>query len=381
LTKYTSVAQQSNIIVGAELIEAYSNAIKGKSIAIVANQTSTIGNVHLVDSLYKLGYDIKTIFAPEHGFRGSADAGEHIKNGIDNKTGIPITSLYGKNKKPTKAQLKDIEIVLFDIQDVGVRFYTYISTLHYMMEACAENKIKLIVLDRPNPNGYYIDGPVLDSGFQSFVGMHKVPIVHGLTIAEYAKMVNGEGWLNKKLVCNLMVVPCKNYTHNSRYSLPIPPSPNLRSDAAIQLYPSLGLFEGTVISVGRGTETPFEMIGYPNCSYCTYEFTPKSGYGSKYPKHENTLCKGFKLSEFGLNEIPKQKSLYLNWIIGLYKDAEDKEGFFSNQKFFDLLAGGSTLREQIQDNYSEFQIKNSWNEEIELFKKTRKLYLLYDDFE
>ncbi len=370
----------AQIKTGAEQTEKYLSELQGKKVAIVANQTSVIRQTHLVDSLLKLEIPIQKIFAPEHGFRGHADAGEHVLNGLDKKTGVPIVSLYGKNKKPSKNQLKDIDVIVFDIQDVGVRFYTYISTLHYIMEAAAEAKIRVVVLDRPNPNGHYVDGPVLDSAFTSFVGMHPVPIVHGMTIGEYAQMINGEFWLKNKVVCNLKVIPCEKYTHNTPFSLPIYPSPNLRSDQAIKLYPSLALFEGTIVSVGRGTSTPFEIIGYPSFQDSSFSFTPKSSFGAKYPKHQDKICYGYSLSDFGEHGIDNHKGIYLHWLIGMYK-LNTQDGFFSNAKFFDLLAGSDQLREQIEDNYSELQIKHSWQDDLNAFKQIRKKYLLYDDFE
>ncbi len=373
------IGETQNIVVGAQQTSLYMPHLKGKSIAIVANQTSVIDDTHLVDSLFSLKTEIKKIFAPEHGFRGKADAGEHVQNGIDLKTGLPIVSLYGKNKKPNKQQLKDIDLIIFDIQDVGVRFYTYISTLHYIMQSCAENGIELIVLDRPNPNGHYIDGPTRDSGFVSFVSMHPVPLVHGLTIGEYAQMINGEGWLKTKQACNLKVVKCLNYSHKTSYSLSIAPSPNLKSDQSIALYPSLGLFEGTIVSVGRGTETPFELIGHPSCNVNDFTFTPKSSPGAKYPKHENQVCKGYKLTDFAEQQLTKKPAVYLHWILELYKDY-GKEDFFSNPRFFDLLAGSDQLRNQILDNYSVLQIKNSWKQDLKAFQEKRKLYLLYEDF-
>ncbi len=277
-----------------EQTEKYLPLLKGKNIALVVNQTSVIQNTHLVDSLLSHKLRIKTIFAPEHGFRGEADAGAHVANGIDKKTNLPIISLYGNNKKPTSAQLKGIDLIIFDIQDVGARFYTYISTMHYVMEACAENGIPLLILDRPNPNGMYVDGPVLDMKFQSFVGMHPIPVLHGLTVAELAKMINGEKWLKDSAQCELVNITCENYTHQTTYSLPIKPSPNLPNDQAIALYPSLCFFEGTIVSVGRGTEMPFQLYGHPSWK-TAYSFTPISTAGASSPPYQNQRCYGYNL--------------------------------------------------------------------------------------
>lgn len=371
-----SVTVQAQLKVGAERTEQYLPLLKGKTVALVVNPTSVIKNTHLVDSLKSLGVNIKTIFAPEHGFRGNQEAGAHIQSGIDTKTKLPITSLYGSNKKPSKESLQGVDIVLFDIQDVGARFYTYISTLHYIMEACAENKIPLLVLDRPNPNGHYVDGPVLDPKFKSFVGMHQVPVVHGMTVAEYAQMINGEKWLPNALQCELYIVECTNYTHHTMYSLPIKPSPNLPTMEAIYLYPSLCFFEGTDISVGRGTEKPFQIIGKPNFTKGDYEFTPKSISGvSENPKYNGQKCKGIDLTEFGNSYMPINEALYLTWLIDFYKESSNKEKFFT--AFFDKLAGTDQLRKQIIAGKSEQEIQKSWEPELSNFKKTRKKYLLY----
>ncbi len=383
---------------GADRISLYLSKLKGKSIAIVANQTSVLSvlqrvevapNVmgskkvthHLVDYLHNYsGISVKKVFAPEHGFRGKADAGEAVADGLDKKTNIPIVSLYGKNKKPSAKQLEGIDVVIFDIQDVGVRFYTYISSLHYIMEACAEAKIPLIILDRPNPNGYYIDGPVLEHEHKSFVGMHKVPVVYGMTIGEYGKMINGEKWLKNGIQCNLMVIPLENYTHKYQYSLPIKPSPNLPNDKSINLYPSLCFFEGTNVSVGRGTEKQFQIIGSPLFSKKeNYSFTPQSNFGSKYPKHKNRLCYGYNLIE---NE--HLNNLNLKWILTFYKDYNSfknaqgypyKEPFFNN--FFTKLAGTKKLQQQIEQGLSELEIRKTWESDLEAFKEVRKKYLIY----
>ena len=343
--------------------------LENKKVGVVGNQTSMIANTHLVDSLLSLGIDVVKVFSPEHGFRGKADAGAIIEDGIDSKTGIPIISLYGNNKKPTKEQLKGIDILVFDIQDVGVRFYTYISTLHYVMEAAAENNIKVIVLDRPNPNGHYVDGPILDTNFKSFVGMHPIPIVHGMTIGEYAKMINGENWITTR--CELIVIEMENYTYNTNYDLPIKPSPNLPNARAVNLYPSLCLFEGTNISIGRGTNYPFQHFGAPYLK-SNYSFMPKSGEGSKYPKHEDIVCFGTDL-RFQEDYLT---ALNLNWIIETYKQCSEKEEFFNN--FFDKLAGTDKLKKQIIAGKTAKEIKASWEEGLSSFKKLRENYLIYE---
>ena len=367
---------QDSIIVGAEKLGSFVPLLQGVGVGIVANQSSMVRNQHLVDVLSNMRINVRAVFSPEHGFRGDADAGEHVVNGKDEKTGFPLISLYGKNKKPTKEQLKDIKVMIFDIQDVGVRFYTYISTLHYVMEACAENDILLIVLDRPNPNGHYIDGPILEKEFHSFVGMHPVPIVHGMTIAEYARMINGEGWLKDSLQCRLHLVRCENYTHDTPYSLPIPPSPNLRSDVSIQLYPSLCLLEATSVTVGRGTDGPFERYGHPDFdkSKTDFSFVPKSGYGSKHPKHEGKTCYGFNLNS------PKYQRMHQLDLSFLMKANELMNGkvFVNRAKFFNLLAGNNRLLKQIEEGKSEEEIRSSWKEGLDRYAEIRKKYLLYE---
>lgn len=364
-------------VVGANQTKEYLHKIKSKAIGIVANQTSVIFKeddtyTHLVDSLHTLNINIKRVFAPEHGFRGTADAGEHISDGIDQKTQLEIVSLYGKNKKPSNEQLKDIEIMIFDIQDVGVRFYTYISTLHYVMEACAENKIPLIILDRPNPNGDYIDGPILDPKHKSFVGMHPVPIVHGLTIGEYAQMINGESWLPNKLQCELIIINVQNYDHQKTYDLPIPPSPNLPNYKSIRLYPSLCLFEGTNVSVGRGTSMQFQIYGSPSLDSSLYDFSfiPKSNKGAKYPKHENKKCYGENLMGYKIN-----KGIQLNFILKAYENSKNKLQFFND--FFLKLSGDDTLIDAIKNGFKESQIKSKWSKNLKSYNKKRQLYLLY----
>ena len=363
------------LMLGINRMDLYFDSLVGKRVAIVSNQTSTIGNTHLVDTLITLGIKIQKVFSPEHGFRGNADNGEKVHNEHDVKTGLDVISLYGNNRKPTREQLMDVDVLLFDIQDVGVRFYTYISTLHYVMEACAEYKIPLIVLDRPNPNAHYIDGPVRDEQHKSFIGMHPVPIVYGMTIGEYARMINKEYWLPDSLTCNLYVVPCKNYTHATKYVLPIPPSPNLRSEFAISLYPSLCLFEGTTVSVGRGTDTPFEVFGHPMFPTSDFQFTPTSGFGSKRPVNENKVCNGYDLKCLGIIEINK---LNIDWILQAKTLLGDSITFIDQPSFFDRLAGSPTLRQQILKNVPEEEIRNSWEADLERFRAIRKKYLLYD---
>jgi uncharacterized protein YbbC (DUF1343 family) len=358
----------------------YLHLLKGKNVAVVANQTSVIekraakkgGNefTHVVDSLLSLEIHIKKVFAPEHGFRGKADAGEIIKDGVDRKTGLPIISLYGKNKKPSAIQLKGIDAVVFDIQDVGARFYTYISSLHYVMEACAEQEIPLIILDRPNPNGHYIDGPVLELEHNSFVGMHQVPVVYGMTIGEYGKMINGEKWLNNGIQCDLTIIPLENYKHQTAYSLPIKPSPNLPNDNSINLYPSLCFFEGTNVSAGRGTEMQFQIYGSPFLAKSAFYFTPQANDGAKYPKYENKICFGEDLrTTKDLNKLD------LSFLIKAYSQNSSRT-FFNN--FFTKLAGTKKLQEQIEQGLSEQEIRNSWKKDLKTFEKVRSKYLAYD---
>ena len=359
-------AQQ--LILGSERIEEIINSIDNKNIAIFGHQTSVVNDIHLVDTLLSLKQNIVSVFSPEHGFRGTEDAGAKIDNEFDSKTGLPIISLYGKNKKPTNEQLKGIDIIIFDIQDVGARFYTYISTLHYVMEAAGENNIKVIVLDRPNPNGHYVDGPILEKEFKSFVGMHEVPIVHAMTIGEYAKMIVGEKWIDNS--CKLEVINMINYNRNNLYELHIKPSPNLPNSKSINLYPSLCLFEGTNVSVGRGTDKPFQHFGSPFLKFYSYAFIPKSGPGSKFPKHENKTCTGRNLETYTY-----LSSINLSWLIESFKQTSNKEDFFNS--FFDKLAGSDKLRTQIISGLNEKEIKSSWEPGLKEFKKTRDKYLLY----
>lgn len=384
--KTTAHPPPLDIVVGAERFDQYLPLLKGKRVALVVNPTSVVNegkkSYHLVDALLSKKVDVRKVFAPEHGFRGEADAGEQVKNGKDKTTGLSIISLYGKNKKPTPEQLKDVDIVIFDIQDVGARFYTYISTMHYVMEACAEQGKYFIVLDRPNPNGHYVDGPLLSPSFSSFVGMHPIPIVHGNTVGELARMINEERWLANKKQCKMSVILCDNYTHNTPYELPIKPSPNLPNSLSVYLYPSLCLFEGTIVSVGRGTNKQFQCIGAPEYDgKMPYEFTPVSSSGAKQPLYENKICYGLDLSPLNPQQIRDQKQLQLHWLINLYKQCPLPDNFFNADGFFDKLAGGGTLRWQIKQNMSEEEIRSSWQKDLETYKQMRKKYLLYDDFE
>lgn len=367
----------AKIKVGAERTAEYIPLLRGKRVAVVTNQTGMIGPVHLVDSLVSIGMNVVKVFAPEHGFRGEADAGEHVADEQDKQTGLPVISLYGKNKKPQPTQLADVDVVLFDIQDVGVRFFTYISTVHYVMEAVAEQHKQMIVLDRPNPNGFYVDGPVLDTAFESFVGMDPVPLVHGMTVGEYARMVNGEGWLKGGVKCDLTLIPCTGYDHSSYYELPEKPSPNLPNMAAVYLYPALGLFEGTVVSVGRGTDRPFQCIGYPGCPLGTFAFTPRSVPGARNPPYKDEACTGMDLSSFGEFYSRMDPRLNLEWLIGMYNASTDKGKFFN--AFFDKLAGGTALRKAIIADRSEEDIRATWQADLEDFKRMRKPYLLYSE--
>jgi uncharacterized protein YbbC (DUF1343 family) len=362
-------------IPGAAQFNHYGDMLKGKSVAIVANQTSMVNNVHLVDFLLDKGVNIKAIFAPEHGFRNLADAGEEISDGKDKQTGLPIVSLYGKHVKPTPEDLKGVDVVLYDIQDVGTRFYTYISTLHYLVEACAENKIKCIVLDRPNPNGFYVDGNVLDTAYRSFVGMDPVPIVHGMTVGEYAMMLNGEGWLKDGVKCDLEVITCKNYDHSVLYELPVKPSPNLPNQNSIYLYPSICFFEGTNISLGRGTSFPFQVYGAPELPDRGFNFTPQSVPGAKKPPFMGVKCFGTDLRNALKDKLVPSSALNLDWVVMAYKDYPDKNKFFT--PYFDVLAGGPALREQIQKGMTSQEIHETWRDELMKFKKIREKYLLY----
>lgn len=377
---YDETKSAGTIKVGAERTDLYLPLLKDKNIAIVANQTSMIKNTHLVDSLVALNLKIQKVFAPEHGFRGEADAGEKVKNATDGKTGLTIVSLYGNHTKPTARDLEGIDLVIYDIQDVGVRFYTFISTMQYVMEACAENNVAFLILDRPNPNGFYVDGPILESKYKSFVGLHPIPIVYGLTAAEYGYMLNGEYWLKDSVQCKLMHIPVEGYTHSDFYELPLKPSPNLPTMSAVYLYPSLGLFEGTVVSVGRGTHVPFQVIGHPGYSKGNFKFTPRSVEGAaKNPPFRDELCKGLDLSGFDKDYFRMNRSININWIKDLYHNTPNKKKFFNS--YFNKLAGNATLKEQIMSGKSVEEIRKSWQEDLTSYKIIRKKYLLYTDFE
>lgn len=366
---------------GADRLEELFPLLENKRISLVVNQTSLVQNVHLLDTLYNKGVHITQVFAPEHGFRGDADAGEFIKNGKDYRTQVPIISLYGKNKKPQPSQLQQTDIMIFDIQDVGARFYTYISTMFYVMQACAENNKELIILDRPNPCDY-VDGPVLDMKYKSFVGILPIPILHGCTIGELAQMINGEGWLGNNLQCPLKVITIEDWKHGQPYSLPVKPSPNLPNDQAIALYPSLCPFEGTSISVGRGTDFPFQIIGSPTTKNLKFRFMPHPMKGSdKHPLHQDTYCYGLNLSSE--KNIPKGFSLqyviqFYNYFQNLTKHAEKE--FFTRPHWFDLLMGTNQVRLDILKNKTEEQIRSAWQKKLNQYKEIRKKYLLYEDY-
>jgi len=377
-----SILHPVHVTVGAERYDEYVPDLFGKRVGLVVNQTSMVKFDHLVDVLVEKGVDIKTVFAPEHGFRGTADAGEKVSNGVDSKTGIPIISLYGKNRKPSASQLANLDVVLFDIQDVGARFYTYISTLEYVMEACAEQGKQFIVLDRPNPNGYFVDGPILDLEFQSFIGRQQIPVVHGMTVGEYAQFLNGEDLLKNSIKADLKVVTCLNYNHNTEYELPIAPSPNLPNQQSILLYPSLCLFEGTNVSVGRGTNTQFQVIGSPKYTIGSYTFRPEPKPGAKNPKFNGENCAGYNLTQIPQQTIYDKGQLNMSWLINMYQfHANNGHSFFLKNNFFDKLAGTDLLRHQLEAGLSEEEIRLSWQDGLNEFKQVRKKYLLYQDFE
>ena len=377
ISAQTNNQQENCYKPAADRPELYLKLLKNKNIAVVANQTSLLADkTHLVDFLVKNNIKIKEIFAPEHGFRGNADAGEHVKNGIDTKTGLPIVSLYGDNKKPKAEQLQGVDLILFDIQDVGVRFYTYISTLSYVMEAAAENNIEVIVLDRPNPHDGYTDGPVLKEKWTSFVGLHKVPVVYGLTIGEYGKMVNGEKWLKNGVQAKYTIIPMLNYHKKQRYPISEKPSPNLPNDQSINLYPSLCFFEGTQVSIGRGTDFPFQVFGSPWLKNHPFKFTPKPNFGAKDPFLNGKICNGEDLRNFP--EI--KEKLDLSFVINAYKNFDKKsQEFFLKNLWFDTLAGTDELRKQIISGKSEEEIKNSWKQDLQNFEKIRTKYRIYQD--
>ena len=365
----------SQIITGAENTEAYFPLLKNKNVAVVVNQSSLVYGEHLVDKLLREKVRVVKIFAPEHGFRGNADAGQHLKNSIDEVTGLPIISLYGKHKKPTKADLRNVDIIVFDIQDVGVRFYTYLSTLHYIMESATQSHIPVIVLDRPNPNGGRVDGEVLNLKYKSFIGMHPVPILYGMTIGEYALMINGEGWLKRKIKANLKVIHLGNYTHATPYSLEVKPSPNLPNDLSVYLYPSLAFFEGTTFSAGRGTTQQFQVYGSPYYKKKrAFSFRPISREGAKYPKHKNRTCYGVDL---GSESIKKWSGINLNYLLDAYKHYPYKKKFFLKNHFIDKLSGSNKLRWAVRRGESAKQIKKGWAKGLKKFKVIRQKYLIY----
>jgi len=371
-----SLRAVGQVIPGAYQTQKYLPLLKGKQVALVVNHTSVISKTHLADSLLALGIQVKRIFAPEHGFRGTADAGAHIDNEVDAKTGLPLVSLYGKHKKPSPEDLSGIDVVIFDIQDVGTRFYTYSSTLLYVQEACAENKVKLLVFDRPNPNGHYVDGPVLDpTKYASFVGLTAIPVVHGLTMGEYAQMLNGEGWLANKVVCDLQVIPVKNYHHKAIYHVPIAPSPNLPNDQSIGLYPSLCLLEPTIVSVGRGTQTQFQVVGTPNPAAGNYTFTPVPTPGAMDPPLKGQLCYGLDLRQVNSRKL----GFSLSYLIEMFEKTGRKETFFTSPAFFDKLAGTDSIRLGLLAGKSEQEIRASWKPALDRYKEMRRRYLIYQD--
>jgi uncharacterized protein YbbC (DUF1343 family) len=377
---------KSHILTGADQTERYFPILRAKRVAIVANQTSQIAGTLLVDSLLHSGIRVVKVFGPEHGFRGNASAGVTVGDSHDPMTGIPIVSLYGKKSMPSREDLQDVDIVVFDIQDVGARFFTYIITLQRVMQACADFHKPMLLLDRPNPNGYYVDGPVLEDSLRSGVGLQPIPIVHGMTMGELAKMINGEGWLADKMNCPLQIITMMNYTHASVYELPVPPSPNLNTQLAIRLYPSLCLFEGTVISLGRGTQRPFTMLGAPALAgKYEYSFRPVSIPGmSEHPLYQDSICYGLSFGDTGLESLRAKKQIDLHWLFELYKAYPDKKVFFdasrSNQiGNFDKLAGTSMLRKQILEGASEQTIRQSWEPALSRFKSKRKKYLIYPE--
>lgn len=376
----TNISQKEvkRIEVGAAQLKEYLPLLEGKRVAMMVNQTSMIGNAHVVDTLLMWGVNIVKIFAPEHGFRGDHSAGAHVNSTTDKKTGLPIVSLYGSSRKPSADMVNGLDVILFDIQDVGVRFYTYISSMHYLMESCSENDIEMMVLDRPNPNGHYVDGPVLDIKYKSFIGMHPVPLVHGMTVGEFATMINGENWLSNGKPCKLTVIKCKNYTHDSLYQLPVRPSPNLPTMESIYLYPSLGLFEGTNVSVGRGTDHPFELLGRPQQKTGSYSFTPTPIPGvADHPKHEGVECFGMILTDSAKTVSLVRKRINLEWMKYFYSTNSDGDNGDYFKIFFTKLAGNTTLQKQIENGTPTSEIYESWQPGIDAFKTTRAKYLLY----
>jgi uncharacterized protein YbbC (DUF1343 family) len=375
----TPSVDNQRVIVGAEQTEALLHLICDKQAALVVNHSSRIGNTHLVDTLYEIGCCIDRILAPEHGFRGAEDAGAMVSDGQDLRTGIPIVSLYGKKRKPTCEDLEGIDVVIFDIQDVGARFYTYISTLFYVLEACAEQGKQVIVLDRPNPNGHYVDGPVLDMRYSSFVGIAPLPVVHGCTVGELARLFAGEYWIGSAEKLDLQVIPCKNYTHHTPYDLPVKPSPNLPNTRAALLYPSLCFFEGTEVSIGRGTSAPFQMVGHPDFPEGDFSFIPQSGYAARYPPQEGKICWGKDLRDISPDSLRRDTALNLRYLFEFFDCIPHRETFFLPNHFFDLLAGNSSWREQMLAGKSEAEIRAGWQYDLGLYKEIRRKYLLYPE--
>jgi uncharacterized protein YbbC (DUF1343 family) len=371
-------SSDSSIIPAARLTHEYMPRLRGQQVAVVANHTARVDGVHLVDTLISEGIDVRKIFSPEHGFRGEGEAGEHIGDYTDPSTGLPVISLYGSSKKPDLYQLEDVDVVVFDIQDVGVRFYTYISTMHYVMEACAETGTSFLVLDRPNPNGFYVDGPVLDSQFRSFVGLHPIPLVHGMTIAELGRMINDRGWLKEGIRCDYDWIACKNYTHDSLYRLPVAPSPNLPNMRSIYLYPSLGLMEGTVMNVGRGTDWPFQVYGHPDMEDAEFTYQPRPIEGvSTRPKYRGEICQGVDLRDYPLDSLLEDPRLRLHWLRHAMNHVPEEDFFLS---FFYNLAGNKELMQQLKEDIPNAQIRQTWEDELEDFMKMREQYLIYEDF-
>lgn len=370
-------AQTGRVVPGDEQTDLYLPWLEGRRVALFSNHTGRVGDRHILDILLEKGVDVTAIFAPEHGFRGDADAGEHVSGSVDAKTGVPILSLYdGKNRKPSAASMRRFDILVVDIQDVGARFYTYYITLCRLMDACAEHGRRVVVLDRPNPNGHCVDGPVLDMKFRSGVGWLPIPLMHGMTLGELARMVNGEGWLSQGRTCPLRVVACLNYTHRTPYVLPVPPSPNLPDMKSVYLYPSTCLFEGTPVSLGRGTGKPFQVYGHPGMKGCSYSFTPRSRAGAKHPPLEGKLCHGVDLSGLPDEEI-RRGGVNLHYVVDAYRRLGMGGRFF--RPFFDLLMGTDSVRLQIVQGKDADEIKAGWQEEVERFKARRKPYLLYEE--
>ncbi|MDR0712273.1 MAG: DUF1343 domain-containing protein [Prevotellaceae bacterium] len=365
--------------VGAERMAEYIPLTQGKKVGLVANHTSLVSGVHLLDTLLSRGVNVVRVYAPEHGFRGTMEAGANVASYVDKKSGVEITSIYGSSKKPSHEQLSGVQLMIFDMQDVGVRFYTYLSTLHYVMEACAENGIPLTVLDRPNPNGRYVDGPILEPKYRSFVGIHPIPIVHGMTLGELALMINGEAWLKNKAQCKLTVVACENYRRAEAYLLPVKPSPNLPNMRSVYLYPSLCLFEGTAVSVGRGTDFPFQVFGHPSWRQKQFTFKPRSIKGAaQHPPYEKQTCYGVDLREIAIDTLLCQRQLKLEYLLEAYRNFSQKNKFFNGM--FSKLAGNSQLQKQVEQGMSAEQIRASWQPDLRKFEQQRKQYLLYKDF-